>query len=113
MAFESNSVLVTVLVIFVVGVVPVKLVAGFFGARNATYVSAFLSLLATTAAFYVVSEFTGFGYIGAYLGMAMAVWVIMRPSLVGSILVPAVAVLLMFGVIQGLTNFEFLGFSGN
>lgn len=111
MSFESESLAVIALAFFLVAIVPVKLAASVFGAQNNSWGSAVLAIVVSIPAGYLGLVFLGLGIFGAYLGVALAVATVLRASFLGSLFIPLLAVVILFGVVQGLSSLGVLGFS--
>ncbi len=103
-SLSTDSIIVTLGVVFLITVVPVKLGASFVGAMNNSFVAATIA-----AAFglgigaMVLAIFGGFtGVILAYVAVSVAYWVILKPTLGGAFGLTLVIIILQAAILQGL-----------
>ncbi|MES1939905.1 hypothetical protein T5B8_06668 [Salinisphaera sp. T5B8] len=60
---------------------------------------------------YLGQAYLGLGLFGAYLGMALACALVLRTSMIGALVVPVLACIILLAVVQLLSRAGLLGFS--
>ena len=111
MEFSTQSIVVALIAFVLVALVPIKLVASFFGGKRVSFGATFVALVLCGPAAYLGWEFSGIGVLGAYLAIAVVTWLVLQPPFGAALVIPAVAVLIMVGVVQMLSHLRLLGFS--
>ena len=110
MHFHTDSLAIIAIVFFLTAILPIKLAASVFAARNDSFGAAFLTLLVAIPLAYVGQAYLGLGIFGAYLGMALACAVVLRTRLSGALVIPLLACIILLGIVQLLSGAGVLGF---
>jgi len=110
MNFETNSLFVLGIALLIVCVIPVKLVAPLFGAKNSSFAASGLSLVVGIGLAVLGSMLTGLGLIAVYLGMVIGFITVLRTSIIGTLIMPAVVILIGGGMVQLLSSLGLFGF---
>lgn len=111
MQFQSDSLVVIALVFFLTAIVPVKLSARVFGASNDSFGAAFVALLVSIPLAYLGQAYLGLGVFGAYLGVALACAVVLRTTMIGALVIPVLACIILVAIVELLSRAGLLGFS--
>lgn len=105
MVQQTDTVIFLVVTLILLLLFPVKLSASLFGARHDTLLFSLLALITAVPFAYVTYELMEIGYIGAYFGMVIAFFIVLRTTIAGAFIIPAFAMIISAAVIQGLSSF--------
>ena len=83
------------LVFVAVAVLPIKWAAQLLGARRSAISSVLWAMFLSLPLGFIGSEVLGLGILGSYLGFTFAIFLVLRPSLLGSLLIPLVAIVIL------------------
>ncbi len=99
---QSSALLLIAVIVFVMMVFPVYLAARFVDARRATLAWSALAVPVASLAAWLGYQMLGpfFGFLTAYLGMAIGFWLVLRPSFAGALGMTLIAFVLQLVVVQ-------------
>jgi hypothetical protein len=105
-SLSTNSLLVTLGVLFLLTVLPVKLGANFVGAVNNSFgnaaVASAIGLITGIIIFKLLSGLPS--VIAAYIVISIVYWLVLKPSLAGAFGLTFVVIILQAAIVQGLSS---------